>query len=186
MGGVKWNSENQRTKVAYAISVGPQDPPGDFNRFRATRIGSCTASCSSRSSSSGCSTCWCRIWAPSRTPRPLATLAEWYGLNQYFLYAINPCWNANLRAEWMRDDDGVRIAGPGNIPGVYAWSGRGFAGNFYDVTAGLNWHPNGNLIVRPELRYDWYDGLAGPTGLPFDGGNADDQLTAAVDAIITF
>ena len=33
MGGVKWHSENQRTKVAYAISVGPQDPPADFNNI---------------------------------------------------------------------------------------------------------------------------------------------------------
>ena len=90
--------------------------------------------------------------------------AEWYGLNQYFLYTINPCWNANLRAEWLRDDDGVRVAGPGNIPGVYAWAGRGYAGNFCDVTAGLNWRPNGNWMVRPECRWDWYDGAAGPFG----------------------
>ena len=111
--------------------------------------------------------------------------AEWYGLNQYFLYTINPKLNANLRAEWLRDDDGVRVAGPGNIPGVYAWSGRGFAGNFYEVTAGLNC-ATANITVRPECRYDWYDGLAGPTGLPFDGGHADDQFTMAVDAIISY
>jgi len=114
--------------------------------------------------------------------------AEWYGLNQYFLYTINPCWSANLRFEWLRDDDGVRIAGPGapNIPGVRAFNGRGFAGNFYELTCGLTWRPNGNLTVRPEIRWDWYEGLAGPTNLPFNDGASDDQLTCAVDAIITF
>ena len=85
--------------------------------------------------------------------------AEWYGLNNYLLYTINPCWSANLRAEWLRDDDGMRVAGPGNIPGVRAWHGAGYAGNFYEVTLGLNWRPTGNWLIRPEVRFDWYDGL---------------------------
>ena len=155
-------------------------------RFRATRIGSSTASCIQQKLFERLQYVLVQNLGTEQNAPTTGNTAEWYGVNQYFLYAINPCLNANLRVEWMRDDDGVRIAGPGNIPGVYAWSGRGFAGNFYDVTAGLNWHPNGNLVVRPELRWDWYDGLAGPTGLPFDGGNADDQLTAGIDAIITF
>jgi len=33
---------------------------------------------------------------------------EWYGLNQYFLYKLNPCWDLNLRFEWFRDDDGTK------------------------------------------------------------------------------
>ncbi len=32
MGGATWHSANQRTKVAYAINVGPEDPPADFNQ----------------------------------------------------------------------------------------------------------------------------------------------------------
>ncbi len=128
----------------------------------------------------------CRIWGPRRTLPSLVITAEWYGLNQYLLYTINPCWQANLRVEWLRDDDGVRVAGPGNIPGIYAWSGRGYAGNFYEITAGLNWRPNGNWIVRPECRCDWYDGEAGPVGLPFGGGDEDSQFTFGVDAILIF
>ncbi|NMC19384.1 MAG: outer membrane beta-barrel protein, partial [Thermogutta sp.] len=107
-------------------------------------------------------------------------------INQYFIYTINPCWSAAMRVEWLRDDDGARVAGPGNIPGVRAFSGRGFAGDFYNVTLGLNWRPTPNWLVRPEIRWDWYDGPAGPTGLPFDGGNRDDQFTAAIDATLLF
>jgi hypothetical protein len=116
--------------------------------------------------------------------------AQWYGLNNYLLYTINKCWSANLRAEWLRDDDGLRVAGPGNIPGVRAWSGAGYAGNFYDITVGLNWRPTGNWLVRPEVRWDWYDGPAswipGKPALPFDAGDSDHQTTFAVDAIFSF
>ncbi len=115
--------------------------------------------------------------------------AEWYGLNQYLLYQINPCLAANLRAEWMRDDDGVRIAGPGNIDGISAWNGAGYAGNFYNLTAGLNWRPHANLLFRPEIRYDWYDGEDSPfpgKTRPFGNFNRDDQLTLGVDMVITY
>ena len=33
-------------------------------------------------------------------------------------------------------------------------SAGGFAGDFYDITYGFNYKPNGNLTVRPEIRYD--------------------------------
>ena len=36
-----------------------------------------------------------------------------------------------------------------------------FPGSFYETSLGLNYKPNANLTIRPELRYDWYDGLAG-------------------------
>ena len=42
-----------------------------------------------------------------------------------------------------------------NVAGV-----GGFEGNFYALTAGLNYKPNANLTFRPELRYDWFDGLS--------------------------
>ena len=100
--------------------------------------------------------------------------AEWYGINQYVFYTLNDCWAAGTRVEWFRDDDGVRVPDfAGNT---------GFAGNFYGVTSGLRWTPCSNLTVRPEVRWDWYDGV----GLPFDDGAKDDQFSAAVDAILLF
>jgi hypothetical protein len=115
--------------------------------------------------------------------------AEWYGLNQYFLYTINDCWSAGLRAEVLRDDDGSRVAGVGGlVDASKGWVGSGYAGNFWAVTAGLNWRPHANVTVRPELRWDWYDGEDGLGALdrPFDAGNKDSQLTAAIDMLITF
>ena len=56
------------------------------------------------------------------------------------------------------------------------------------LTAGLSWRPKGksNIVVRPEVRWDWYNGLAGPTGLPFNDGRSDVQFLFGVDAIVTF
>jgi hypothetical protein len=103
---------------------------------------------------------------------------EWYGLNQYLLYEINPCWAAGMRLEWFRDDDGVRVVGlrDGNL------ATGPFVGDFYEVTAGLNWMPHPNVIVRPELRWDWFEG----SGMPYDAGERDDQFLWACDVILTY
>ena len=108
--------------------------------------------------------------------------AEWYGINQYLFYTINDCWKAGMRFEWFRDDDGVRVGAvrPGN-PLEF-----GHAGNFYAIAAGLNWSPHANFIVRPEVRYDWYDGENLTGNQPFDTDNLpgdDEQLLAALDVI---
>jgi hypothetical protein len=112
--------------------------------------------------------------------------AEWYGVNQYLFYTINDCWKAGTRFEWFRDDDGVRVGGirPGN-PLPVSGVDPGFAGNFYALTAGLNWTPHANVTVRPEIRYDWYDGNADPNGgQPFDDGSRTDQFLYGVDLIL--
>ena len=100
------------------------------------------------------------------------TKAEWYGINQYLFYTVNDCWKAGLRFEWFRDDDGVRVP----------TSTRGVAGDYYEVSLGANWTPNCNLVVRPELRYDWYDGA----DTPFIGASRDNMLTAAIDIIFIY
>jgi hypothetical protein len=186
MGGVKWAGPNELTKIAWAFSIGPQNPsadfdngPGDQNRFVYSLV-------VQRKVTERLDYIFVQNLGTETNAPAEGRTADWYGINNYLLYKINPKWSAAMRAEWLRDDDGVRVAGPGNIPGVYAWAGHGYAGNFYDLTAGLNWRPNGNLLVRPELRWDWYNGPAGPVGLPFDGGNESDQFTCAVDAIFTF
>lgn len=185
MGGIRWRSEEGRTNVAWAMSTGPQDPAGAHNRF-----------------------VYSLVVKEQLTERFQYVLvhnlgledgtadgghqAEWYGINQYFLYTINAKWTAGLRAEWLRDDDGVRVAGPGNIPGVRAWDGHHFAGNFYEVTAGATWRPCPNLMVRPELRYDWYSGAVGgygvanTPGMPFNDGHSASLITVATDVVLLF
>ena len=105
--------------------------------------------------------------------------AEWYGVNQYLYYDLNECWKFGGRFEWFRDDDGFRVAG-GRATNPYA---GGSSGDFYAVTLGANWIPSPNVVVRPEVRYDWFDG-SGP--LPYNDGASDSQVTAALDFILRF
>jgi hypothetical protein len=117
-----------------------------------------------------------------------AVSGEWYGIGNYFLYDINKCWSAGLRAEWFRDNNGIRVADPYAPSPVSVVNGASFAGNFYEITLGLNWKPNLNVTIRPEIRYDWYQGPASPiTGLlPFGDGEHSAQGMFAVDGIFTF
>ncbi len=185
MAGIKWASCDNKTSLAYAVSTGRQSfqpvlPIDDDNRFVYSLV-------AQRQLTERLRYVLVHNLGYEKESFTGAD-AEWYGLNNYFLYKINPCLSANLRAEWLRDDDGVRIAGPGNIPGIRAWDGVGYAGDFYEVTAGLNWRPHANIMFRPEVRYDWYDGpdsfILG--NQPFDDGNSDHQLTLAVDMVITY
>ena len=73
--------------------------------------------------------------------------AYWYGIDQYLYYRINNCWRSGLRFEWFRDEEGTRVglnrpSNPNKPP---------FVGNFYSLTAGINWTPNANFTLRPEI-----------------------------------
>ncbi len=186
MGGVTWTSYDKRTSVTYALSTGAQDPAGEQERFVYSFV---LKEQLSRKLQyilvhnlgyENNAVTWLR--GPAQD-------AEWYGLNQYFLYQINPCWSACARLEWLRDDDGARIFGvPNVIPPVRTWPrGPGFAGDFFEVSLGLNWRPHPNVVFRPEVRWDWYDGTRDVRNeLPFDDGTSDDQTLFAVDMIVTY
>jgi hypothetical protein len=101
---------------------------------------------------------------------PTGQSAQWYGTALYGGYKINDYFTPNIRGEWFADPQGA----------------RGLGGNLYEVTFGVTIHPmpastiGSNLVVRPELRYDYSD-----EGI-FDGGTQNDQWTVAVDAFFTF
>lgn len=115
--------------------------------------------------------------------------AQWYGMEHVLIRTFNPKWSAGIRYEWVCDEDGARIAGIGNLLGTNrGWRGLpGFAGSFHEFSAGLNWRPHPSMVLRPEIRWDWYDGPANPFGqLPFDDKRDASQFTAAVDLLVTF
>jgi hypothetical protein len=91
-----------------------------------------------------------------------------FGVNQYLLYDINKWLAVGTRAEW--------------------WKARGVS--YYGITAGFNIHPTGNLIIRPEVRYQYspsgneFSGIQNaqnPAGLPLNEG-----AILGIDAILTF
>jgi hypothetical protein len=104
--------------------------------------------------------------------------ANWYGIDQYLFYKLSETLALGARVEWFRDEDGVRIglnrpSNPNKPP---------FIGSMYSVSGGVNWSLSDTLIVRPEVRWDWFDGA----GLPFDDGADDSQFLVGTDVIWSF
>ncbi len=104
--------------------------------------------------------------------------AEWYGIDQYLFYTLSSKLRAGTRMEWFRDDDGVRIglnrpSNPNKPP---------YVGNLYSLSSGLNYSPVSSMMIRPEVRYDWFDG----TGNPFNDNVSSSQIVAGLDVILTF
>ncbi len=85
---------------------------------------------------------------------------EDYGINQYLFYTVSDCLAYGARMEWWKSD---QITGE--------------ATSFYELTGGLNYRPHANVVVRPEIRYDW-----SPTEFDPDYNRG----IFGVDAILTF
>ncbi len=101
------------------------------------------------------------------------TVRETYGINQYLIYTLNDCWAAGARFEWY-ESEGVYTA-PGATADIYA------------LTLGLNHRPHANVIVRPEIRWDWVDNNAAVLAAGnqvVEAGN--DQATFGIDTIFLF
>ncbi|MBY0586271.1 porin [bacterium] len=119
--------------------------------------------------------------------------AQWYGINQYLFYDINDKWTFGTNFEWFQDDDGFRVGGFLPLTGLQNYRGLplnrvGYEGSFFQLTVGPKWTPNPNLIVRPNLRFDWFTGEATNGGglRPFDDGTRNTQILLGTDVIIRF
>lgn len=122
--------------------------------------------------------------------------AWWYGLNQYMFYKMNDCWSFGSNFEWFRDQDGFRVGGflpntfavPGSQTRGLSTARSGYRGNFYQITLGPKWTPTKNFMVRPNLRFDWFDGQIDNPGKlkPFDDGLKNAQTVFVTDFVITF
>jgi hypothetical protein len=170
LGGVSWTGFQDFFTLAFAISANEDGP--DFDTTIWSVVG--TANLTEKLT-------WVvqHDYGIANGPR---LDAQWYGVNNYLLYELSRCLAAGLRAEWFRDDDGVRVTGLGD-----GNRNQGpFVGNFYEITAGINWKPHPNILVRPEARWDWFD-LDGPGGRqPYDAGRANDQFLWGCDLVVTF
>ncbi|MEX0713964.1 MAG: porin [Pirellulales bacterium] len=190
LGGATWTPSDVFS-LAFALSTGAEDPAGEANRYIHSIVASYKIGCNLTyvfQSDIGH-----QEGAAGFTPG--GADAEWYGINQYLLYDINDRWSAGARGEWFRDDDGFRVAGFGSPGGDFfgrGWGGSGFAGNFYEISLGLNWKFRPRVLIRNEVRWDWYDGLPGVSNvpgngtLPYDNGSDDDQFLLGTNVVLSY
>jgi hypothetical protein len=85
---------------------------------------------------------------------------------QYLNYSFTDKLGGILRFELFDDFEGQRT---------------GFEGLYTAVTTGLQFRPRKDIIIRPELRYD-YNGYS----KPFNLGTRHDLFTASTDFIIRY
>jgi hypothetical protein len=117
--------------------------------------------------------------------------ARWYGFNQYLYYKKNDIVSWGVEFEWFRDEEGFRVTAPVPSPGspnARGWPrAPGFAGNFYNFTVGPRWTPLPNVVIRPNLRWDFYHGPLNSEGLrPYDAGKLNHQIALFTDLVLTF
>lgn len=111
--------------------------------------------------------------------------AEWYGVNQYLIYKVSDKWSWGFNFEWFRDDDAFRVGTL--LPSPFNPNARGaiqpfLAGNYYQITVGPQWRPTQNIMVRPNARFDWFQGA----GLPYDDATDSTQSILGTDVVVTF
>lgn len=86
----------------------------------------------------------------------------WYAAANYLTYSLCDNLSATARFELFKDQDGIR---------------SGAEGLFTATTVGLNYKITKSLIVRPELRYDYFS-----NGDRYDGDSG--EFTAGGDLIV--
>ena len=114
-------------------------------------------------------------YEPATASRPPSgSDAQWFGAAVYAGYTMSPMFTVNARGEYFNDDDGARLTGAVGGAGVF------------EATLGLAITPfpndayGKNLVVRPEVRFDYASKNF------FDAGTDRYQFTAAIDAYYKF
>lgn len=186
-GALIWNSCDKRTNWTTAWITGPEQWEGSFDAPNpGANDNYRTVVTSYVNHKFGCYNEWRAAFGGNIGNESNAVLdadgnlqdAEWYGMAGYLFYTVSPKFILGARAEWFRDDDGARTAVYGRPP---------LDGNFYEVTLGATYKPYQNLRIRPEIRYDWFNGNSTPPGLdPYNDLADDNQFTLGFDVIWEF
>lgn len=92
------------------------------------------------------------------------TANDQVGINQYLFYTLNDCWAVGGRVEWWRND--------------------GF--DYHQATVGVNYKPHANVVIRPEVRYDWVDSAGAAANAGYASEGAYDNVAFGVDCILTY
>lgn len=112
--------------------------------------------------------------------------AYWLGLGAWGTYDFTDKVELALRADYLKDKDGVRTPVTSNAPPTGQTPDVTAPASFtatpkelYSLTATLNYKPVTNLQIRPELRFD-----AADSSQAFNGKK--DQVTAALGVAYLF
>lgn len=113
-------------------------------------------------------------WQENGTPQQ--NFARWYGIDQYLYYRVSDSLKLGTRFEWFRDEDGTRVGlnrpgNPNNPP---------LPGNYFALTTGVNYAPTANLMIRPELRWDF---TSDTNRRVFNDGRKNNQLLLGCDLV---
>jgi hypothetical protein len=85
------------------------------------------------------------------------------GIANYLYYTVSEKVALGGRAEWWKSN---QVNGENT--------------SFYEITGGINYWVNANVVVRPEMRYDWTPSEASLNDFQYNRG------IFGVDAVITF
>jgi hypothetical protein len=117
------------------------------------------------------------------------TARNTFDINQYLIYSLSDCWAAGVRAEWWNvSESSAGYYGDNAIPGIAALAGSGNV-DVYAFTAGLNYRPHANVIIRPEVRWDFVKedrALLNAADVTLNEGNDSSQTTFGMDTIFLF
>ena len=97
-----------------------------------------------------------------QTNVPNIGTATWFGFANYLTYQFSDKWTGTTRLEFFDDAQGQRT---------------GSSGLYTALTAGLTWKIRKDVLLRPEVRYD-YNGES----RPFEGHHG--LFTAGADLIV--
>jgi len=111
------------------------------------------------------------------------TVRDTFGINQYLFRTLSDCVALGARFEWWNVEADSR--------GFYDNADFDLSGDYdiYALTLGANLRPHANVVVRPEIRWDWVDGDRNRLALAdFEilEDNDDQQTTFGIDAILLF
>ena len=95
-------------------------------------------------------------------PLPFAIIRDstWYGFNAAIQHDVTRTLDYNLRFEWFADENAANV-----FWGLVGARG----GSVYAMTVNLAWELTPHMLVRPEFKYDVYDGGAHLFGVGANG-----------------
>ncbi len=172
IGGFRW-TPSEKSSIKWNFVTGQEDPSGHYNRFGSYLVWN-------RTLTEKLSMAWLYTYlldengswknGPAHLYTPGNPNSNIHALCNWLTYSLNEKWSVGSRIEWMCAPDGF---------GIY----RGYCSDFWEFTLGANWRPCPNLVVRPEVRWDW---TSDDNVRPFNDGTRSNQCLFAADFIFLY